>query len=112
MSRGNAASTVIGVAAGVLLTAPALLLAIASGGAGHGDYGFARALFPVPMVIAGLADHIGPVSIALAAMQLPAVGGLIGWSIAQRRAWPAITAVGAHLLAIAVAFSGWLSAFS
>ena len=101
-----------GVIAGVLLTPPALLLVIASGGAGHGDYGFARALFPVPMVIAGLAGRIGPVSIAFAVAQIPVVGGLAGWSFARQRAWPVIILLGVHLLATAFAFSGQPTAFS
>ena len=58
---------VVGAVVGVLIELPALYAAIVSGGAGHGQYFAARALFPVPMVMTYYqGDRIGLLSISLA----------------------------------------------
>ena len=76
----------VGVAAGFAVTLPALFLAVMSAGAGHGDYAFARGLFPVPMCIAVyLTDSIGVSSLVLACLQFPLYGATIGYFAATSR---------------------------
>ena len=104
---------VVGAVVGVLIELPALYAAIVSGGAGHGQYVAARALFPVPMVMTYYqGDRIGLLSISLALVQFPFYGGLIGWALA-RKAYVAIVAVVAiHLVAASLCFSGAVPNFS
>jgi hypothetical protein len=103
----------VGAVIGVLIELPALYAAIVSGGAGHGQYVAARALFPVPMVMTYYeGDRIGLLSISLALVQFPFYGGLIGWALA-RKAYVAIVAVVAiHLVATSLCFSGAVPNFS
>ena len=104
---------VVGAVVGVLIELPALYAAIVSGGAGHGQYVAARALFPGPMVMTYYeSDKIGLLSISLALVQFPFYGGLIGWALA-RKAYVAIVAVVAiHLVAASLCFSGAVPNFS
>ena len=50
---------------GMVVTLPALFLAVLSSGAGHGDYLFARALFPWPMLVT-LDQEIGVPALVMA----------------------------------------------
>ena len=102
-----------GVAVGIGVEVVALFLAILSGGAGHGDYSAARALFPVPMLTTLLEDDtIGPLSMTLALVQFPLVGGLAGYCLAGARRVPLIVVGVVHLVAVVVAFSGVIPNFS
>jgi hypothetical protein len=75
----------IGFGVGLLVTIPAAVLAIVSGSAGHGDFGFARLLFPFPMLATRLTnDTISFLSMALALAQFPLYGTLIGFYAARR----------------------------
>ena len=78
---------VVGIGLGVLVELPALFAALISGGAGHGDYAAARALFSAPMLLTLLeGDTIGPFSMILLAL--------------------------AHLIAASACFAGTLPNFS
>jgi hypothetical protein len=101
-----------GIGLGALLTLPALFLAAASGGAGHGDYGLARALFPAPMLLTLLEGSIGAPSLGLAFLQFPAYGGLLGWAMARKNYLPAVVVASAHLIAVIICFPGALPNFS
>jgi hypothetical protein len=90
-----------------------IVFAALSGGAGHGDYAAAHALFPVPMLTTPLeSDTTRPVSKTLALTQLPLLGGPIGYCLARRRQTPLIAAGAVHLLAAIAAFSGIIRNFS
>ena len=52
-------------------TPPLLLLAIGSGGAGHGDYFWAKVLFPFTLLSARVLGSITGPFIALAIVQFP-----------------------------------------
>ncbi|MEO7410079.1 MAG: hypothetical protein ABIU10_01985, partial [Sphingomicrobium sp.] len=94
----------LGALLGSLISAPALIGAIASAGAGHGDYVIARLAFPFPMLLTRLTgDIIGPLSIASAIAQLPLYGALIGGCIARRRMWPVAALLVAHLALAVIA---------
>jgi len=98
---------------GVAVTIPALFLAVASGGLGHGHYTFARALFPIPMLLTRLAgDRISAPIIFLACLQFPVYGGLAARSIITSSWRPIIVAVLIHGLAVCAAFSGAIPDFS
>lgn len=95
-----------------MVTAPALLAAVMSAGAGHGDYVAALALFPWPMLLAGWTGVIGTAAIGLALLQFPAAGAVLGVAFAQRR-YEAIALLAlVHAIGIAVCFSGAIPNFS
>jgi len=99
---------------GICVTFPAIVLAVESGGAGHGDYVAARALFPIPMLLTHFTDDsITIASIVLAFIQFPVYGAVI----AAQRKWKtvlkvAICVVSVHVITTAACFSGCLPSFS
>ena len=106
-------STVLGAVFGLLLGLAAIFLAIASAGAGHGDYAAARLLFPVPMLLTLVqGDSIGPLSILVVLLQYPFYGGLLGWCRAREAALPMVAVGLLHLIAAVLCFSGVLPNFS
>lgn len=105
-------AVIIGAALGVLLTLPALLLAVMSAGAGHGGYVAARALFPFSMALTLVEGSIGLLSLTVAFAQFPIYGGVLGWSTVRKNFSPSAVIALAHFLAITFCFSGTLPAFS
>ena len=100
-----------GVALGVLVEVPAALLAVISGGAGHGDYVLARALFPLPVLLADLLGETSWIWIAIL-LQFPLYGALLGWSSGQRRLLgTAIPLAALHIAAASAAFAWAMPAF-
>lgn len=102
---------------GVVVGFFAIVLAMASGGAGHGHYVFARALFPLPMLITRVThDTIELPSMAIAILQFPVYGIALGWAISDHKRLAAWLIVGAlllaHLAAAMVCFSGFVPNFS
>ena len=92
---------------------PAVMAAVAQGGAGHGGYVAARALFPVPMLLTLLQDDsIGAFSIAVGLLQFPIYGALLGWSVARKNWIPAVAVILAHIIAASVCFAGIFPNFS
>lgn len=111
--RSAGVPVAVGFAVGLVVEVVALFLAMLSGGAGHGDYAAARALFPVPMLTTLLeGDTIGPLSMTLALAQFPLIGALIGYCLALRRRAPVIAVGVLHLVAMVLAFSGVIPNFS
>lgn len=110
--NSDSKSVAIGIALGALLELPTLVAAVASGGAGHGQYIAARMLFPFPMLMTLIEGEIGPLSIIAALLQFPAYGGLIGWAAARRTYFPVKFVAALHILAIVICFSGALRIFS
>jgi len=115
-SEWRKAAVGMGVGVGAVITLPALFLATTSAGAGHGDYGFALGLFPIPMsivVYGQITDSINLDSLVLACIQFPLYGATIGYCATKGRKALLIAAsiiVLGHLVAF-VACSG-SSAFS
>jgi hypothetical protein len=104
-----------GLALGLLVGMWALALAVASAGAGHGNYGFARLLFPWTMLLTRVqGDVITQPLLALALAQFPLYGALIGATLSSRRTrTTAVVAIGLfHAIAAAICFSGALPNFS
>lgn len=100
---------VVGFALGVVVGIPAVMAAAASGGAGHGGYVAARALFPVPMLLTLLqGDSIGAFSIVVGLLQFPIYGLLLGWSIARRSWVPVVMILVIHMIAASACFAGIL----
>ena len=114
VALGSAAKpAAIGFLSGGLVAVPAIMVAIVSGGVGHGDYAAARALFPVPMLLTLLQDDtIGVLSIGLGLLQFPIFGALLGWSVARKNYLPAFAVILAHVIAASVCFAGTLPNFS
>ena len=112
-SRSTGKAVAVGLVSGLLIAAPALWTAILSGGAGHGQYLAARALFPIPMLLTLLQnEQIGPVSIVAALAQFPAYGAFVGWANLRERRVPLIALALAHVAAAAACFAGTLPNFS
>ena len=102
----------VGAAWGLLAAIPAVFLAVMSGGAGHGDYAAARALFHVPMLLTLVEDSIGPFSIALTLLQFPLYGAVTGYGIARNSWRPPLLLSAIHLAGVIACFSGVLPNFS
>ena len=101
------AQSSIGLALGLLVGLPALALAVVSGGAGHGDYGFARLLFPWTMLLTQVEGNvITQPLLVLALAQFPLYGALIGATLSNRRVrTTAVVAIGIfHVIAAAICF--------
>jgi hypothetical protein len=112
-SRPRANTVVIGFAWGVLAAIPAILAAVASGGAGHGHYVAARTLFPVSMLLTLVQRNtVGAFSIVVGLLQFPVYGTLLAWSIMRKSYLPAIAVTLTHLIAATLSFAGALPNFS
>ena len=103
------------VSIGGLVTLPAALLTIASAGAGHGNYLFARVLFPYTMLLTRLTDDTVTLPlIVLGLAQFPLYGAVVGLAASKGRAWLArrrwLTL--AHLGAVVLCFSVSIPNFS
>jgi hypothetical protein len=96
----------------MLVTLLALGVAVLSAGAGHGSYGAARALFPLPMLLTLVEGSIGPISGGLALLQFPLYGALLGWCRLHEWYGALILAAFLHLAATVICFSGVLPNFS
>jgi hypothetical protein len=83
-----------------------------SAGAGHGDYVFARALFPIPMLLTLLDGTFGPVSVGVALLQFPLYGALLTWTIWRNSYWAIAIAGMVHLVAAGACFAGLIPNFS
>jgi hypothetical protein len=106
---------VIGFVIGVAFAPVAAMLAVQSGGAGHGCYEFAGLFFPYTMLLTRLTgDTITLPLIALALAQFPMYGAAIG--MCARRRWVAIRVswvlLIAHAVAVVFCFSGLIPNFS
>lgn len=90
---------------GVLLTPVCLLLAIASGGAGHGDYFYAKLLYPYAMLSALIFDSLTIPFILFGVLQFPLYGAVCDLFAAKGRAWTVGAAlIIMHALAVALCF--------
>jgi hypothetical protein len=89
-----------------LIATPLLLFGgVASGGAGHGHYVFAKIFFPFTMLSTILFGSIIGPFIALAIVQFPLYGLLIGTANEKRRVVPyAAGLVIVHALAVVACF--------
>jgi hypothetical protein len=96
-----------GLLIGLCFTPIALLLALFSAGAGHGDYVLARLLYPIPMLATLLTNNtITGLSVGLAGVQFPAYGAFAAPGGIR---WLSLGIL--HAVAIAAAFSGLLDYF-
>jgi hypothetical protein len=88
-----------------LLTPVCLLLAIGSGGAGHGDYFHAKLLYPYMMLASLVFDSLAIPFILLAVPQFPLYGALCGLAAAKGRTWTVgLAIIIMHALAVALCF--------
>lgn len=95
------------------MTLPACMLAIASAGAGHGNYVSAKALFPYSFLFSKLAGStLTPFFLGLAVVQYPIYGALFGFFVSRRVLTLPLAVVAAHVLAVAICFSGFLPNYS
>ena len=94
--------TVKGILLGMILTPACFFLAMLSAGAGHGNYILAKLLYPFPI----LATLVGDVRIpiALAFLQFPAYGALVGYARTQGAKWYVMVAGVLHLVAVVATF--------
>ena len=111
--RSATNTALIGFTLGVLVAVPAVLAAASSGGAGHGKYVAARALFPAPMLLTLLeGDRVGALSIAVGLLQFPIYGTILGWSIGRKNYLRVVVLTAVHVIAASVCFIGTLPNFS
>lgn len=102
-----------GFGIGCFATGPALLLAILSGGAGHGHYGFARAIFPFEMLGTLLTGREITMPLIIAAcIQLPIYGIILGYGLSRRDAVLPGTLAILHGMAVLFCFSDVIPNFS
>jgi hypothetical protein len=105
-------AAVIGFAFGSSFALPALVLAVMSSGAGHGDYFAARLLYPVSILLTLVEGRIGVVSMAVGLLQFPAYGVLLGWAHVRGKHLPVAVVALVHLIAAMACFSGLVPDFS
>ena len=87
------------------ITPIALLLGVASGGAGHGNYGLAKTLFPFAMLSVLITDGVISIfGIVLAVAQFPIYGVIAGLSIVQSRWLPVVAMLAVHVVSAIVCF--------
>jgi hypothetical protein len=98
----------------LMVTLFAAVLAVASGGAGHGHYLMARLLFPHSMLLTRLTgDTIAVPLIALALVQFPLYWIVVRKAIRGSVGWDAVALLGgAHAIAVVLCFSGMIPIFS
>lgn len=104
-------AALIGAMAGGLLTLPSLFVAFLSSGGGHGDYQFARVLFPLPMLLT-FNVSINPLSLIAALAQCPVYGWIVSRALARSEWKLAAAALALHAVAMILCFSGLLPNFS
>jgi hypothetical protein len=102
--KGDMNAKIVGLLIGIVVTPIALSFAMRSAGAGHGNYLAARVLFPSSMLTTHLFEEITVPAIALACIQFPVYGCVIGagFKTGSRKLWP-IT-VGFHAITLALIF--------
>lgn len=110
-SGTSSKAAVWGTLSGVVVTLPALFLAVLSSGAGHGDYLFARAVFPWPILVT-LDQTIGVPSLVMALAQFPVFGFLAGRAFAHEKYGTLIAIAALHVVGVALCFSGAIPNFS
>jgi hypothetical protein len=103
-----------GVLTGGLVTPAAVILAVASAGAGHGNYAAARLLLPYTMLLTrATGDRITLPLIALALAQFPLYGAAIGYAASKGRITCAVVPLLVlHTLCAILCFSGLIPNFS
>jgi hypothetical protein len=90
---------------GMVVSIPLTLLAVASAGAGHGNYLWAKVFFPFTMLSTAVFQSITTFFLAVAVIQFPIYGLLIGRCARQRKALMASGVIlSVHLIAIGLAF--------
>ncbi|HEV8067436.1 MAG TPA: hypothetical protein VGP76_06855 [Planctomycetaceae bacterium] len=96
----------LGLLIGALITPVTLFLAIASTGAGHGDYKFFRIFYPVEILLmSGEQSRFGfEMVVVLAAAQFPAYFGIIGAFKGRFRALVTCLIAVIHSLAMYLCF--------
>ena len=93
------------IIASLILTPITLLLGIGSGGVGHGDYFWAKLLFPYTMLSAFLFGSITAPFVLLAVTQFPLYGVGLGYARGGRRLMClALILLLVHAVAAAVVF--------
>jgi hypothetical protein len=105
----SARAIAFGLLIGLGATVPAVILAIVSGGSGHGDYALALALFPFPMLLTQMTEgNIAALSIVSALGQFPLYGAILGYykSIGRDEFVYSSCALGfLHAIAVGVCFA-------
>lgn len=109
--RHQTAAALAGLVLGLLVELVAIVAAVVSAGAGHGDYVFARILFPVPFLLVPIRRTFGLPSICLALVQFPLYGVVVARGRAIRSYRLALAVIGLHVVAALACFSGLLSRF-
>jgi hypothetical protein len=108
--HGGTKSMALWIVLGLLAEPVALVLAFASAGAGHGDYAFARLLFPYTMLLSLVTEgRITFPWIALAMIQFPAYGLALGLAASKSRVCLCVTAgsiMALHAASAAITSSG------
>jgi hypothetical protein len=114
--RGRIAVAGACLAAGIVVAPVAMFLAVASSGAGHGGYEFAKLLFPYSMLLTlTTGNTITDPLIAMAWTQFPVYGLLLaGAALNSSRAlrYASIGIGTLHAIGVIACFSGLIPNFS
>lgn len=103
---------IIGLGIGIWLVVPAILIALASAGAGHGDYFWDIVLLPYATLALLPRDDSMPVIIFLACVQFPIYGWIAGGAFqpqaSKLRLWLLLASHGIAVLLAYLLFHGML----
>jgi hypothetical protein len=98
------ASSRVGVALGALAAIPTVAVSIWAAGAGHGSYAPAIILFPAAMLSIVLTNTISKTGIAVALLQFPLYGFVLGRIRAQLRLRLGVALAVIHAVFVLAAF--------
>ena len=87
----------------LIATPFALLLALSSGGAGHGDYILAAILFPYTLLSTAVNETITSAFVVVAVVQFPLYGVILALA-GERRSFVAVALVCVHIAAVVLCF--------
>lgn len=96
---------IMGLVLGLILTPVALFFAVASAGAGHGDYVLARVLFPLTILSTHLTESISVVGVAIACVQFPLYGWLLGIAAHVKKKAPLLFIPAIHGVLVGLSFA-------
>jgi hypothetical protein len=90
----------------VALTIAGACIAVASMGAGHGDYFWVKVIFPSVMLSTVIFGFIPIPLLVLALFQFPAYAFLMGFAYSQHRLWMGLGMIlSIHLVAVLLCFA-------
>jgi hypothetical protein len=112
MKEFNLLKSIVFVIVSIIPTFFGFLLAIMSSGAGHGDYLWAKVVFPVSMLSSIATSEITPFAIIIAALQFPVYAFVLSIAKSGKKTlYVGLAILGLHISAAVLCLMAQSSAF-